>query len=157
MDHRCAAPVFGLALLAACSAETAFRTAPAPGHVEDAPRRVAAIDWSRAVPVTVRLSEYTFEPAFLVFKQGQPYRLHLDNTGKRAHTFTSDGFFKAIAARRLTTPDGVVEQPYLQVIEVPPGEAAEVDFVAVRPGIFPLDCDEPLHGVFGMTGKIRVE
>jgi len=85
-----------------------------------------------------------------------PYRLHIKNDGGKSHTFSSEPFFKSIAARRLKTQDGTVEAPFIQELVVAPGQAADMDFVALKPGDYPLVCNEPLHEMFGMTGTIHV-
>lgn len=148
--------VLATALLAACGAGTELAQGPPPGYVEDVGARVSAVDWRQAQGVTVRLDEFSFQPDRLGFDRGTPYRLSLENVGKRAHSFTSAGFFKAIAARRVTTPHGVVETPALVNLEVPAGETYVVEFVPVRAGAFELTCEEPLHTVFGMTGRLDI-
>ena len=87
---------------------------------------------------------------------GKPYRLHIENSGGKSHTFSSEPFFKSIAARRLTTREGTVEAPFIQELVVASGQAADLDFVALTPGDYPLVCNEPLHEIFGMTGTIHV-
>jgi uncharacterized cupredoxin-like copper-binding protein len=36
------------------------------------------------------------------------------------------------------------------------GQAADLEFVALKPGDYPLVCNEPLHEIFGMEGTIHV-
>lgn len=143
------------AMLAGCAATTVETTAP-PGYVADAAARTASVDWARAEPVTVAMVEYGYQPAALAFAAGRPYRLRIENHGGSSHTFSSDGFFQAIAARSLTTVKGTVDTPYVRDVEVAPGQAADLLFVPVRAGDYPLVCHEPLHEVFGMTGTIRI-
>ena len=143
--------------LAGCATGDVAFDQPPPGYLADAPARVAAADWAAAEPATVVLDEYSFAPQHLTFRSGMPYRLHLENRGGHRHTFTSEGFFKAIAAHRLRAADGEITGPYLKTIELAPGAAEDLEFVAVTPGTYGLECSVFLHDVFGMTGEITIE
>jgi len=110
----------------------------------------ASADWSRVQPVTVTTRDYEFSPARLVFKHGVAYRLHIDNRGKEQHEFTAPQFFKAAEIR-----DPTVLNADKTEVEVPPGKAKDVEFVAPRPGRYPLRCSD--HDWAGMTGEITVE
>ncbi|MDQ2102659.1 cupredoxin domain-containing protein [Azospirillum isscasi] len=143
-------------ILAGCGTGTDLAQRPPPGYVGDVAARVAAVDWAQARPVTVELAEFAFQPEHLAFEQGVPYRLTLENRGNVAHTFTSEGFFKAIAVRRVTTPQGPVDTPALVNLEIPAGQTDVVEFVPVQAGTYALACHEPLHSSFGMTGTIAV-
>lgn len=152
----CLASAFLTVLLISACANTELAQRPPPGYVGDVASRVSAVNWEQARPVTVRLDEYAFQPDRLSFDRGTPYRLSLENVGKKAHTFTSEGFFKAVAARRVTTPQNVVDTPALVNLVVPAGETYVVEFVPVQAGTYPLTCEEPLHTTFGMSGTIAV-
>ncbi|MGY0712133.1 cupredoxin domain-containing protein [Azospirillum argentinense] len=145
-----------LLLLTGCGAGTDLAQRPPPGYVGDVAARVSAVDWAQARPVTVQLDEFQFQPDRLAFERGTPYRLTLENRGTVAHTFTSEGFFKAIAVRRVTTAQGAVETPALVNLEIPAGQTDVVEFVPVQAGTYDLACHEPLHSSFGMTGTITV-
>lgn len=148
---------FSMALLVAgcVAAVDEFAEAPA-GYVQDVDRRVAAADWSEAQVVTLSLTEYAFSPVPLTFAAGKPYRLILNNDGETTHFFVSGEFFKAIAARRLETPDGVIATPRLESIALRPGSTKILEFVPIRPGKYELECTAPLHAAFGMVGTIEV-
>ena len=144
-------------LLAGCSAlRTDVRSEAPPGYQADAASKAASVDWSKVQTVSVGMTEYNYLPSSLNFEAGKPYRLHLENTGSKSHTFSSEPFFKSIAARRLTTKEGAVQAPFIQELVVAPGQAADLEFVALTPGNYPLVCNEPLHEVFGMSGTIHV-
>jgi uncharacterized cupredoxin-like copper-binding protein len=144
--------------LAGCSGiKTDVGTEAPPGYRADAASRAASVDWTRTKIVTVDMDEYDFVPSSLSLEAGKPYRLHLENTGGKSHTFSSDPFFKTIAVRRLTTREGTVEAPFVKELVVAPGQAADLEFVALAPGEYRLVCDEPLHEIFGMTGAIHVQ
>ena len=102
------------------------------------------------------MDEYDYAPANLVFEAGRPYRLRIENTGAKPHTFSSEAFFKALAANSLTTAAGTVDAPYIRDLEIPAGQSADLQFIAVTPGTYELVCNEPLHEIFGMTGTIHV-
>jgi uncharacterized cupredoxin-like copper-binding protein len=114
-----------------------------------APAAVGA-DWSQAQRITVTTRDYEFSPSRLVFKRGVAYRLHIDNRGKEMHEFTAPEFFKAAEIR-----DPAVLNADKTEIEVPPGKAKDLEFVAPQPGRYPLRCSD--HDWAGMTGEITVE
>lgn len=133
--------------LAACAAP--------PPPAEPGADRAAAADWSRTRLVEVTLDEYAFKPERITLRAGEPVRLRLANAGARAHDFTATAFFAAAATR-----PGDAAGPALRAaggsVDVPAGEAREVALLPLAPGTYPLDCDKPLHGMFGMTGEIVV-
>ncbi|PWC91093.1 MULTISPECIES: cupredoxin domain-containing protein [unclassified Azospirillum] len=143
--------------MAGCAAGTAVETVAPPGYIADAPARTAGVDWTGAEPVNVAMQEYSYQPTTLVFQAGRPYRLHIENHGGTSHTFSSEGYFRAIAARSLTTTKGMVQNPYVKDIEIAPGQSADLAFVPVSPGNYKLSCHEPLHETFGMTGNISIQ
>jgi uncharacterized cupredoxin-like copper-binding protein len=144
-------------MLAGCSAlRTDVRSEAPPGYQADAASKTASVDWSKVQTVTVGMDEYDYVPSSLNLEAGKPYRLHLENSGGKSHTYSSESFFKSIAAWRLMIKDGVVEAPFIQELVVVPGQAADLEFVALTPGNYPLVCNEPLHEVFGMSGTIHV-
>ena len=152
--------LLGLALLAGlagCSSGDVVLSEPSAGYLQDVAVRVAAADWSQTENVTLELSEFQFEPAALVFREGVPTRLTLRNVGNRTHTFVSEGFFKAIAAQKLVSADGEVDNPYFETIEMPSVEEKQLYFLPVAKGTYPLECSILLHDIFGMEGQITIE
>jgi len=144
-------------LLAGCSSlRTDVRSEAPPGYQADAASKAALVNWSKVQTVSVGMDEYDYVPSSLNFEAGMPYRLHIENSGGKSHTFSSPPFFNSIAARRLTTKEGTVEAPFIKELVVGSGQAADLEFVALTPGNYPLVCNEPLHEVFGMTGTIHV-
>ena len=101
-------------------------------------------------PVTVIMKEYAFVPSRLMFRHGVEYRLHLQNTGKELHEFTAPQFLKAA---HIESP-GVLNNSGDEV-DVPPGEAKDLVFIAPRPGRYRLWCAD--HDWAGMTGSITVK
>ena len=83
-------------------------------------------------------------------------KLVLRNLGDGRHTFVSDGFFKSIAVRQLGSSDGVVSNPVLKAVEVPPKAQKTLEFVPVTPGAYHLECSVFLHETFGMAGQIAI-
>lgn len=127
-------------------------------HVRDAAERVKAADWSKMETVTVVMSEFAFAPQPLVFRQGVPYKLVIENTGSEKHYFTAEDFFRAIATRKLqSNTDGEVKAPYFSAIEVYPGRSLDLYFIPVTAGTYELICTIAGHAGMGMTGKIRIE
>jgi len=127
-------------------------------HVHDAAERVKAADWSKMESVTVTMTDYAFNPASVVFRQGVPYKLVIENRGSQKHYFTAESFFRAIATRKLqSNSDGEVKAPYFSAIEVYPGRSLDLYFVAVKAGSYPLVCTIEGHETLGMKGEIRIE
>lgn len=127
-------------------------------HVRDAAERVKAADWSGMETVTVVMSDFGFTPAEPVFRRNIPYKLIIENRGAQKHYFTADGFFRAIATRKLqSNSDGEVKAPYFSAIEVYPGRSLDLYFIPVRSGTYDLICTIEGHAGLGMKGTIRIE
>ena len=127
-------------------------------YVSDAPERVKAADWSKMETVQVSLTEYVFAPSTLVFQGGVPYKLEIMNKGSMKHYFTAEGFFKAIATRKIqSNADGEIKAPYFMAIEVFPGRSLDLYFIPVKNGSYELLCTIEGHAGKGMVGQIRIE
>jgi uncharacterized cupredoxin-like copper-binding protein len=113
------------------------------------PPGALAADWSMAQKVTVVTTEYKFTPSSFTFRQGVPYRLHVDNRGKETHEFTAPEFFKAIDMR-----DAKALNADRTEIVVQPGQHKDLYFVAKTPGSFKLRCAD--HDWAGMVGDIAI-
>src|SRR4051794_28373389 len=84
-------------LLAGCSAlRTDVRSEAPPGYQSDAASKAASVDWSKVQTVSVGMNEYNYVPSSLNLEAGKPYRLRIENTGGKSHTFSSEPFFKSI-------------------------------------------------------------
>jgi uncharacterized cupredoxin-like copper-binding protein len=157
-------PLLLLALLplAACGGPADRYGAPqSAGEAAQLAATAAAADWARAEALTVMLDSYEFVPNALTFRAGRAYRLTLVNDGDSAHTFAAPEFFRAVAARALipggAAPEAGQPAPPLESVALAAGARRTLEFVAVTPGSYDLECDRPLHGVFGMTGTLRIE
>jgi uncharacterized cupredoxin-like copper-binding protein len=126
-------------------------------YVRDAAERVKVADWSKMEIVSVILTEHRFVPAHMSFKKDVPYKLSLKNEGSEKHYFVSEGFFKAIATRKVQSTDGEIKAPYLDAIEVYPGRAIELYFIPVKEGNYDLLCTIEGHAEKGMRGKISIK
>lgn len=127
-------------------------------HVRDAAERVKAADWSKMETVIVGMNEFAFAPPTLVFRKDVPYKLIIENTGSEKHYFTAEGFFRAIATRKLqSNTDGEVKAPYFTAIEVYPGRSLDLYFIPVTAGSYELVCTIEGHAGMGMIGQIRIE
>ena len=145
-----------LLFIAGCSTGDVVLKKPAPGYIRDVQPYVATADWSNAKRVIIRLSDFSFTPKGLEFQQGKPYRLRLENKSERTHNFTSESFFKSVAVQQLSSLGRKITSPYLKTVEVAPGKVRDLNFVAVKPGNFDLECSVGLHALFGMEGKIII-
>lgn len=119
-------------------------------------KALAAADWSKMETVTVTLSEYAFSPSTLVFKEGVPTKLVLRNSGKEAHYFVSEQFFRNVATRKVQSSDGEFKAPYFTAIEVYAGKTAEWFLIPMKKGTFDLLCTVKGHAERGMKGTIEV-
>lgn len=127
-------------------------------YVRDSADRVKAADWSKMETATVTMTDFVFTPANIVFRQGVPYKLVIENKGTQKHYFTAEGFFRAIATRKLqSNSDGEVKAPYFSAIEVYPGRTLDLYFIPVAKGSYHLVCTVEGHAEMGMKGEIRIE
>ena len=126
-------------------------------YIKDASEIVKSADWSKMETVTVKLAEYTFTPSTLIFKTGTPYKLQIKNDGKQKHYFVSEGFFKAIASRKVQSSDGEIKAPYFNAIEVFPGRSIDLYFIPVKGGDYSLICTIKGHPDLGMVGNILIK
>ena len=102
--------------------------------------------------VTIELSSFRFTPATPVFRQGQPYRLHLVNASSGGHDFSAKAFF---AASRIDPADkGKIADG---TVSLHGGQSADITLVPERPGTYPLRCTHFMHSAFGMRGSITVQ
>lgn len=148
----------GMALLAlaACAPGRDRYGDPREGYLLDPWQWEVLADWSAVKTIGVVLTEFKFLPDGLVFEQGVPYRLRLENMGDYTHFFAAEEFFKSIAVRSLVSSEETVSHPLLEEIAVPSGAVRELTFVPVRVGVYELDCTVLGHAFFGMTGTIEI-
>ena len=77
-------------LLAGCSSlRTDVRSEAPPGYQADAASKAASVNWSKVQTVSVGMDEYDYVPSSLNFEAGMPYRLHIENSGDKSHTYSS--------------------------------------------------------------------
>ncbi len=127
-------------------------------YVADAKARVKAADWSKIQTVPVVLKEYSYTPSTLHFKADVPYKLEIQNRGTVKHYFTAEGFFKAIATRKVqSNTDGEIKAPYFSALEVFPGRSLDMYFVPVKKGTYKLHCTITGHEAEGMHGTVIIE
>jgi uncharacterized cupredoxin-like copper-binding protein len=129
--------------------------ADASGTAPGAPAGAAEVDWTRAQPYDVMLTEFHFAPSRIVLRQGEPYALRLENAGRFRHTFTAPEFFRTVAFR--PGGAGTPAEESGGSLSIAAGEVEEIDLVPLQAGTFSLECSKPLHGFFGMTGEIVVQ
>jgi uncharacterized cupredoxin-like copper-binding protein len=103
-----------------------------------------------AEPLTVQLSNFAFEPAYLRLKAGVPVRLHLANKSNGGHDFSAPTLFAAS-----TFPPGTSAPPHGEVA-VSSHETVDIIVVPRTPGTYRLECTHFLHSLFGMHGTIEV-
>ncbi|GMR10802.1 MAG: hypothetical protein BMS9Abin28_1626 [Anaerolineae bacterium] len=84
----------------------------------------------------VTASEFTFDPATINLKIGEPVLAKITNTGTLQHTFT--------------IPDLDVD------VATPVGQTVTVEFTPARSGTFELVCTVPGHKEAGMVGTVSI-
>lgn len=142
--------------LVACTPPVGDRYAESPPPVPAGGRTAAATtDWTRARTVEIDLVSYGFTPDALHFREGEAYRLVLRNTSGDDHSFAAPRFFAAVAIHSLTEARSE-EFAGLRSIAVPPSGERTLEFVAMVPGVYPLECDRPFHAPLGMVGEITI-
>jgi plastocyanin len=103
-----------------------------------------------AETVTVQLSNFAFEPAYLRLKAGVPVRLRLINDSNGGHDFSAPAFFAASSF-----PPGTAAPPNGEVA-VGSHKTVDITIVPRVPGAYRLECTHFLHSLFGMHGTIEV-
>ncbi len=103
-----------------------------------------------AQTVTIRLSNFAFQPEHLRLREGVPIHLRLVNASGGGHDFSAPALFAASTyfAGSGAPPEGR--------IDVPGKATAEISFVPRRPGTYHVECTHFLHSLFGMTATIDV-
>lgn len=116
----------------------------------------------RAIPsapqvVTIRLTEYKFEPAQIEVHSGKPVELKLVNSGKVLHEFVSDVL--ANIEVDLETKDAIALVRGVEELEVLPGATVILRFTPRKAGEFSFRCDAEApvsHHDNGMKGTLIV-
>ena len=102
-----------------------------------------------AAPVRViNLVSYSYAPAPIVLRAGQPVTLQFVNRAGKGHDFTATRFFRS--ARILS---GRVEGGE---VELRPGQIANVTLIPVA-GRYNAHCGHPFHKMLGMSTTILVQ
>lgn len=102
-----------------------------------------------AAPVrVVNLVSYSYAPAPIVLRAGQPVTLQFVNRAGKGHDFTAKGFFRSARILSGRVEDGE--------IELRPGQVAIVTLIPAA-GRYPVHCSHPLHKMFGMRSTILVQ
>lgn len=125
-----------------------------------------------SVPVQfgTETNQMVITPNVLVLKEGQLYRLVLENPSDVTHYFTPLDFGQAVKTRTVEVTGGQIRgtrnyggrlpqfaTPYrLQEIELRPGGSADWVIEPVKTGTYDFQCDAPAHANAGMVGKIVV-
>jgi|SaaInl8_200m_RNA_FD_contig_21_3176347_length_629_multi_5_in_0_out_0_1 uncharacterized cupredoxin-like copper-binding protein len=123
-------------------------------------KHLVGVDWEKAEKETIRVHRGEFTPLITYLKKGRPYILRVENTDDSAHAFRSYGFFDAIALEKATVDGKVMDRKCFAVVDLEPGQSAELHLVAVRDGRYKyMDTSLALVGLFLMAvdGFIDIE
>ncbi|WP_161539576.1 cupredoxin domain-containing protein [Paramagnetospirillum kuznetsovii] len=142
--------------LAACAGSDVISPTLPPNYLSDAPRILAATDWSNPDSVTVTMTNFEFSPSELNLRRDRAVRLVFVNPSTKDHTVVSDQFFREVATRQVVGPNGATAAPWLSKLVVPSGETKEIWLVPARYGAYHFQCDVTGHSALGMNGIINV-
>lgn len=91
--------------------------------------------------VSVRVSNFKFEPNEIVTSPGVVLKFMLENTASVDHNLTVEDSKGAHLIER----------------ELPSGSITSEELRLTEPGEYRIYCDKPFHSSFGMTGRIVVK
>jgi plastocyanin len=100
--------------------------------------------------VTVRLSNFAFDPEHLRLKAGTLVRLRFVNESDGGHDFSAPQFLAASSF-----PPGS-PAPVDGAVEVASHQTVEIALTPNVPGTYPFECTHLLHSSFGMNGTVEV-
>jgi plastocyanin len=126
----------------------AFALAASSMPASSQQRNAAAVN--DAPILTVRMSNFAFDPDHLRLKAGIPVRLRLTNESSGGHDFSAPEFFAAsgFPPGSSAPPDGAVAVGSRQTVEIV--------IVPHTPGAYRVECTHFLHSLFGMHGTVEV-
>jgi plastocyanin len=104
-----------------------------------------------ATVISVQLSEYKFSPREIDLKAGEPYVLHLNNSGGKGHDLSAKAFFSTVSLA-----PGATAKVRDGKVDLDEGETADIAFVPHTPGTYEMHCGHFMHSMLGMQGKIVV-
>lgn len=142
--------ILGLAM-AGLAAGPATAQPPAEAPIQ-ASAQASAENWGEAKSLTVKMSNFKFDPSTITLRHGVTYTLHLENLSSGGHDFQAKAFF-AQAKIRPADQDKVVNGR----VALHGRESAHVTLIAPEAGTYPVHCTHFLHSAFGMTAQIVVE
>ena len=90
-------------------------------------------------PITVKMSDFKFEPSTITVKAGQPVKVTIENVGIVRHDWTVKG----------------LDQPLTVVLD--PKKSQTIEFTPTKPGTYEIVCTEPGHLEAGMKGQLIVQ
>lgn len=102
-----------------------------------------------AAPVRViNLVSYSFAPAPIMLRAGQPVTLQFVNRAGKGHDFTATRFFRSARILSGRVEDGEVE--------LRPGQIVNVTLIPAA-GRYNAHCGHPFHKILGMHTTIVVQ
>ncbi len=93
------------------------------------------------IAVTVKASNFKFEPNNLKAYKGDVLVFRIENSSSSGHNFT------------VKDPQGRT----MQNVDLPANETVTVKVNLSEAGTYEFFCDEPFHSTFGMKGQILTE
>lgn len=92
--------------------------------------------------ITIKATEWKFEPAIISVEAGKPIKLVLRNDGKIEHNVHVTGL--TVGGKELQ-------------LDAKTGETVSLEFTPDKSGTFELACTLPAHKDAGMVGKLVVQ
>lgn len=117
--------------------------------------------------ITIKASEFKFEPNQFTLKEGQPVRLTLDNVGTVDHELeisdlkAKDVHLDLSQAGKIPPDEKSEAESDAQKEQIhgyaAQGGKAVVEFTPISSGTFEFACNLPGHKEAGMVGKVTVQ
>jgi uncharacterized cupredoxin-like copper-binding protein len=155
-------PFLAALLVIAVLALTACSSSQAAGSAQSSSTS------SSSVPeVTVKGTEFAFNPARLTFKAGQPVRLVFNNAGTIDHALVIENMKADNVQLDLGKAGTIPEGQRTQALDdaqkgtvrlfAAAGKQATAEFTPQGSGTFQMICDLPGHKESGMVGQVTVQ
>ena len=103
--------------------------------------------------VTVTLANFSFTPANLHLRAGQPVTIHFVNEGSGGHDFTAPEFFAAATMDAASRTRVAGDKGRVSLGK---GESSDVTLTP-KAGTYKVHCSHFGHSTLGMTGTVIVD
>ncbi len=118
----------------------------------------AAVDWSTARNLPVRIRQDAYDPMVLFMRRDQPYIVTIANRDDSLHVFRARRFFQEATVASVMVGGQAIEDDCVVSVEIPPLQTAELRLVPNREGSYDFTDDIlPFVPSIIEIGSINVE